>query len=132
VPATVVESPGTRAPVFVSYPTAEQLELLSAQELNYDLVAFGEASCRLESGGAVSELAGYRSIHGCLSIDGSTVALAAVRAVGRTLPQLDERAVLERVRSHLEPELTLEEFIRACVERGGIKPLRIGAGRLGR
>lgn len=116
VPATVVESPGTVAPVFVLHPTPEQRALLAASELNYDLVEVGGTEA-------------FRSKHGCLSLDGSPVALAAIRSQGRTLPELDEPAVLERVRAALEPELTLEEFIRACIERGGIKPLRIDAGR---
>lgn len=119
VPATLLESPGTVAPVFVLHPTAEQHALLTATELNYDLVRIGEAEA-------------YRSKHGCLALDGSPVALAAVRSRGRTLPELDEPEVLERVRAQLEPALTLEEFIHACIERGGIKPLRIDAGRGGR
>jgi hypothetical protein len=119
VPATIMESPGTVAPVFVLHPTAEQHALLNATELNYDLVRIGEADA-------------YRSKHGCLEFDGSPVALAAVRSRGRTLPELDQPAVLERVRAQVEPELTLEEFIHACIERGGIKPLRIDAGRSGR
>jgi hypothetical protein len=110
VPATLVESPGTVAPVFVLHPTAEQHALLTATELNYDLVRIGEAQA-------------YRSKHGCLELDNSPVALAAIRSQGRTLPELDEPAVLERVRAHLEPELELEEFIYACISRGGIKPL---------
>lgn len=110
VPATLLESPGTVAPVFVLHPTAEQRALLTATELNYDLVRIGE-------------LEAYRSKHGCLELDGSPVALAAVRSHGRTLPELDQPAVLERVRAHLEPELGIEEFIHACMERGGIKPL---------
>lgn len=116
VPATLLESPGTVAPVFVIHPTAEQQALLTASEPNYDLVEVGET-------------AAFRSKHGCLEIDGSPVALAAVRSEGRTLPELDEPAMLERVRAHLEPELELEEFVLRCVERGGIRPLRIGAGR---
>jgi hypothetical protein len=114
VPATVVESPGTVAPVFVIHPTPEQRALLTASELNYDL---------FEVGG----MEAFRSKHGHLLLEGDAVALAAVRSRGRTLPELDQPAVLEHVRAHVEPELTLEEFIRACVERGGIKPLRIGA-----
>jgi hypothetical protein len=110
VPATLLESPGTVAPVFVVHPTREQHALLTATELNYDLVRIGNAQA-------------YRSKHGCLELDGSAVALAAIRSRGRTLPELDEPAVLEHVRSHLQPELELEEFIRFCVERGGIKPL---------
>jgi len=119
VPATLVESPATRAPVFVVYPTAEQLALLSAQELNYDLVTFGGVSCRLEDGRVVSELAGYRSKHGPLTFDGHEVALAAVRSKGRTLPELDEPAILERVRAYLKPELSLQEFILDRVAQGG-------------
>jgi hypothetical protein len=119
VPATLLESPGTTAPVFVIHPTAEQRALLTASELNYDLVEIGG-------------IAVFRSKHGCLSIEGSSVALAAVRSVGRTLPELDQPAVLERVRAHVAPDFELEEFVHACVERGGIKPLRIDAAPPGR
>lgn len=119
VPATLHESPGTTAPVFVIHPTPEQRRLLTASEPNYDLVD-------------VDGVGAYRSKHGCLELAGSPVALAAVRSRSRTLPELDEPAVLERVRAHLEPDLSLEEFVRACIERGGIRPLRIDAGRGGR
>jgi len=106
VPATLHESPGTAAPIFVIHPTPEQRALLTASEPNYDLVE-------------VDGIAAYLSKHGCLHLDGSPVALAAVRSKGRTLPELDEPAVLERVRTHLEPRLSLEDFIRACIASGG-------------
>jgi hypothetical protein len=109
VPATLLENPGTTAPVFVIHPTTEQRALLTATEPNYDLVE-------------VNGIAAYRSKHGCLSIDGSAVALAAVRSAGRTLPELDEPAVLERVRAHLAPDRELGEFVQSCVEQGGIGP----------
>ena len=123
VPATLRESPAATAPVFVVFPTAGQLELLTAYELNYDLVTLSGITCRLEGGSAVEGLAAYRSVHGCLSLGGSEVALAAVRSSGRSLPELDQPAVLERVRAQLEPDVSLEEFICLCVDRGGIKPL---------
>lgn len=107
VPATLVESPGTVAPVFLLHPTAKQLALLTASEPNYDLVE-------------VEGIPAYRSKHGCLEIDGSPVALAAVRSVGRTLPEHDEPSVLELVRASLEPDLNLEEFIRAAIAHGGM------------
>jgi hypothetical protein len=106
VPATLVESPGTTAPVFVLHPTAEQRALLKASEPNYDLVE-------------VNGIAAYRSKHGCLLLDGSPIALATIRSSGRTLPELDEPAILERVRAHLEPQLNLEEFVRTCVAANG-------------
>ena len=106
VPATLIKSPGTTAPVFVLHPTAEQHALLTATEPNYDLVE-------------VDGIPAYRSKHGCLQLDGSPVALAAVRSGGRTLPELDEPAILDRVRAHLEPQLSLEEFVRTCVAANG-------------
>lgn len=106
VPATLYESPGTIAPVFVIHPTAEQRALLTASEPNYDLVE-------------VNGIAAYRSKHGCLELGGSPIALAAVRSAGRTLPELDEPAVLERVRAHLAPDASLEDFILTCAARGG-------------
>jgi len=106
VPATLWESPGTTAPVFLIHPTAEQRALLTASEPNYDLVE-------------VDGTAAFRSKHGCLSIDSSPVALAAVRSAGRTLPELDEPAVLEHVRALLEPQASLEDFIRNCIAAGG-------------
>jgi len=106
VPATLHESPGTTAPVFLIHPTPEQRALLTASEPNYNLVE-------------VNGIAAYRSKHGCLELDASPVALAAVRSRGRVFPELDEPTILERVRAHLEPRLSLEEFIRACIARGG-------------
>jgi hypothetical protein len=114
-----MESPGTVAPVFILHPTAEQHALLTATEPNYDLVE-------------VNGMGAYRSKHGCLVRDGSPVALAAARSAGRTLPELDQPAVLEWVRTRLRPELSLREFVLDCVERGGIRPLRIGAAQTGR
>jgi hypothetical protein len=110
VPATLLESPGTRAPAFLLHPTAEQRELLTASEPNYDLID-------------LDGIRAYRSKHGCLSIDGSPLALTAVRSVGRSLPELDEPAVLERVRMQLAPELSLEQFIHSAIQRGGLKPI---------
>lgn len=108
VPATLLESPGTTAPVFVVYPTEEQRALLAVSEPNYDLVE-------------LNGMGVYRSKHGPLSVKGSPVALAAVRSTGRTLPELDEPAVLEHVRAHLAPESSLGEFVLDCVERGGVR-----------
>ncbi len=131
VPATLIESPGTTAPVFVLHPTPEQHALLTATEPNYDLVelplclAIGDKT-------ATRQVQAYRSKHGPLMFDGSPVALAAVRSTGRTQPELDEPAILERIRAHLAPRLSLEEFVLDCVERGGIRPLRIDAAPGGR
>lgn len=122
VPATLHESPGTTAPVFVLHPTPEQHALLTASEPNYDLVELPLCLAG-DDKPATRQVQAYRSKHGCLRLAGSPVALAAVRSVGRSLPELDEPAILEHVRAHVQPDLDLDSFVRACVERGGIKPL---------
>lgn len=118
VPATLLESPGTTAPVFVIHPTPEQHALLTASEPNYNLVEL-PVSLAMRTKTATRQMEGYLSKHGPLELDGSPVALVAVRSVGRTLPELDQPAILERVRANLEPQLSLEQFIRTCIARGG-------------
>ena len=110
IPATLTPSPGTTAPVFVMHPTAEQLALLSATEPNYELA---------EAGGTPA----FLSRHGPLLLDGEPVALTAVASAGRTLPEMSERQVLELARRRLAPEQTLEQFVLACIESGGVAAL---------
>jgi hypothetical protein len=123
VPATLHASPGTTAPVFVTYPDREQRRLLAATEPNYELRRLERIECDVDRVGSVSALDAFLSRHGPLQLDGSELGLAAVRSARRALPALDEPAVLERLRAALAPELDLERFVRDCVVRGG---LRIG------
>ncbi|HEX6781065.1 MAG TPA: hypothetical protein VF125_03440 [Solirubrobacterales bacterium] len=122
VPATLMESPGTTAPVFVLHPTPEQQALLTATEPNYDLV---EVPLCLGMGDrrATRRVQAYRSKHGALELNGRPVALAAVRSRGRTLPELDERSVLELARLHLGIGDDVPSFVRHCVAAGGVAPL---------
>jgi hypothetical protein len=120
VPATLVECPGAVAPAFVLHPTPDQRALLTASEPNYDLVELPICLAMADKK-ATRQMAVYRSKHGCLQLDGGPVALAAVRARGRSLPELDEPAVLERVRVTVAPDLDLEAFIRRCVSAGGMR-----------
>jgi hypothetical protein len=134
VPSTLQRSPGTTVPVFVAYPTAEQEELLAVTEPNYELHRFHDLDLRTELG-PVPSLDAYVSRHGCLTLDGSEVALAAIEAAERHLPSLGEVEVLERVRRILAPELALERFVassldpglaaaRTAVLHGAARPLR--------
>jgi hypothetical protein len=111
IPGTLFASAGTVAPAFVVYPDREQLRLLTATEPNYELQRLQRVDCRVEAVGRLTELDAYLSRHGCLRLDRSEVGLAAVASAGRTLPALDQRQVLERVRDLLEPGMPLEEFV---------------------
>jgi hypothetical protein len=142
VPSTLQRSPGTTAPVFVAFPTPEQEGLLTATERNYELRRLDrlmirvEPERRLESEQRLDSLDAYVSRHGCLNVDGSEVALAAVEAANRRFPSLGEVEVLDRVRHVLAPELDLESFVvssldpglataRTTVLRGGGRPLEL-------
>jgi hypothetical protein len=135
VPATLQGSEGTTAPVFVAYPTAAQERALTATEPNYELRTVRGAALRVDHVGEPEEVDVFVSRHGCLALDGSEVALAAVASAGRRLPALGEVEVLERVRHILAPELELGAFVasgldpglaaaRSAVLRGGSRPLR--------
>lgn len=99
VPATLAPSPGTEVDVFVLQLTSAQQRALAATEPNYELS---------EAGG----LPAYLSRHGCLRLDGSPIAVQAIGARNRRLPELGQRQVLERVRALLAPEESLERFVR--------------------
>lgn len=99
IPATLAPSPGTEVDVFVLRLTSAQYRAIEATELNYELS---------EADG----LPAYLSRHGCLLLDGSPIALRAVGARNRRLPELDQRQVLEWVREAVAPEEPLERFIR--------------------
>ncbi len=116
VPATLQRSPGARAPVFVAYPTPEQLRLLTATEPNYELRLLGGLELRPELGSPPAEVHAYLSRHGCLALAGSEVALAAVEAAGRRLPAMGEIEVLDQVRHLLAPELDLERFVESSLD----------------
>ncbi len=111
IPATLQRSEGTTVTTFVSYLTRSQLHALSETEPNYILASILEIDCELDFGGRLSELTTYLTRHGCLTIDGSEIALADIDADGRRFPALDEREVLEAVRERLGPDKDLEEFV---------------------
>lgn len=117
VPSTLQRSPGTTVPVFVAYPTAEQEELLTATEPNYELHRLHDLDLRTELG-PVASVDAYISRHDCLTLDGAEVALAAIEAAARRFPSLGEVEVLERVRHILAPELDLESFVASSLDPG--------------
>lgn len=118
VPSTLQRSPGTTAPVFVAYPTPAHAQLLSATEPNYELRELTDVALIREDGVELEAVDAYVSRHGCLALDGSEVALAAVASAGRRFPSLGEIEVLERVRHVLAPELDLERFVESSLDPG--------------
>jgi hypothetical protein len=116
IPGTLQYRRGAVAPVFVVYPSEEQLARLSATEPNYELRRLFGIACRVEEVGTVDELAAFVSRHGCLVLDGGEVGVAAIASANRGFPGMTEREVQSRVRDLLEPGVALEEFVLAGVD----------------
>ncbi len=116
IPATLQRSEGTSVVTFVSYLTRSQVRTMSETEPNYFLASVFEVDCQLDFGARLTELHTYLTRHGCLTIDGSEVALADIEAEGRRFPAMSERQVLERVRERLAPDQELDRFIVETAE----------------
>ncbi len=116
IPATLQRSPGTTVAVFVAYPTAAQLRLLSTTEPNYELRRLAGIRCRLAPGGELTEVDAYLSRHGCLAVNGSEFAFAAVAAAQRRFAQIDQLEVQELARNRLAPGLSPEQFIAGSLD----------------
>ena len=97
--AAVQRSPGTWIEVSLTYVDEELLPRIDATERNYDRV-------RLPQGAQA-----YVSKHGCLVLDGSEVALSAVRARGRRFPAMTTIEAVDAVRRLLAPDVQLERFV---------------------
>jgi hypothetical protein len=115
VPATLQRSPGTRVRIHVVYMTEAQVGLVSATEPNYEAGVVAGASCQPDGCEQIADPPAYLSRHGCLLVDGTEVALAAVEAEGRRLPEQSEPQMLERLRASLCPDEDLEAFVLANV-----------------
>jgi len=115
VPATLRRSCGTEVGAFVAHLTAEQMRLVAFTEPNYLLGKLLGAPCRPEDRPPLAPLA-FLSRHGCLRLDGSALALAAIEARRRQLPAIGQREALERVRDLVRPGRDLERFVIDCVD----------------
>jgi hypothetical protein len=98
--AAVQRSPGTWIEVSITYLHPDLLPLIDATERNYDRIAMPSRGVEF-----------YVSKHGCLVLDGSEVALSAVRARGRRFPALSTIEAVEEVRRRIAPEVPLERFV---------------------
>jgi hypothetical protein len=96
----VQRSPGTWIQVALAYLDEELVSLIDATEVNYDRIS-------LPGRGVTC----YVSKHGCLVLDGSEVALAAVPARGRRFPAMTTLEAVEAVRRVLAPSVPLERFV---------------------
>jgi hypothetical protein len=117
IPATLHPSPGTVIDAVVTLLSPRQAELVRASEGgNYDLVPLDPGRLELPEGlGLPRTVRAYLSRHGALAFDGVPVALRAVPARGRTLPEATEAQMLVRAAAELTPGGTVRDLVLECV-----------------
>jgi hypothetical protein len=111
VGAALQRSPGTSTEVCVTLLTDAQVAALAETEPNYALADLLDLDLELEGCARLDRVRSYVSRHGCLVLDGSEVALAAIPARHRRLTALTEPAVLGAVARRLGHRGDVDDFI---------------------
>ena len=124
VGATLQRSPGTNAEVAVLLLTEPQLLALGETEPNYTLEELPDVVVELEGGGRLDRVRSYVSRHGCLTLEGGEVALAAIPARARRFRALSQPEVLAAVAARLGHRGELDEFILDNVADPGLAARR--------
>jgi hypothetical protein len=109
VPSTFYPSAGTRVTTYVLWLDDSQLNRMHETERNY---TFDHA---------------YTAKIGCVNYDGLPVALAEIKAHGRTLPSMSQPEMLDFVRSRLAPDSALDEFVHAHILDESLRQARTAA-----
>lgn len=117
-PAALFASPGTAVRAAVVWTTPAQATQLAWSEVTYRLGRLDEARFEMDEADLeVSDLFAFVSRRGCLRIDGSPVALAAIPAAGRTAAALTQEELLDVMAGLvLGPEARAETLVRAIFD----------------
>ncbi len=116
--ATIFASRGTSVRVSVIWVTPLQLTQLTWTEASYRLVRLDDARLLIDEPGIEAEPT-YAYLHrlGSFCIDGSPVALAALRAKNRTARALSQRELLDfAARMAIGPNAEAEDLVQAIYE----------------
>jgi hypothetical protein len=118
LPATLVRAPGSRAWVFVTWLTAEQLAAMNSSEGigdRYDFVRLDAGEVEDETAGRLDDVGCYLSRAGAIAHDGAAIRVAEVPSTGCTLPALTQRAALHWAHRRLATGLSYEAFVERLV-----------------
>jgi len=128
IPATLQYSPKTVVEIFVTYLTESQLTHMHETEslgINYGFGKLSNIKLVLENSITLHEILTYLSLHGCLFINNTYIALSAVNARNRIFPSMDEVEVLTLVKNIINKDKDLDTFILENIKNPEIKEERI-------
>ncbi len=127
IPATLQRSPGTTVGLSVTWLTPIQLRRMHETEavgMNYDFGHLEDIALTLVDGDMLDGAFAYVSRRGCLTADGAPIALAAMEAVGRSWPSLNQEQVQARARDQLAPDRPLDRFIAENIDDVDVRRTR--------
>jgi hypothetical protein len=78
----------------------------------------------LENNIVVNEILSYLSLHNCLSLNNTPIALSAIDARGRVFPQMDETEVLAFAKDTIDKSEDLDSFILEIIENPKIREVK--------
>jgi hypothetical protein len=117
IPANLLSSAGTTARVFVTYLDHRQLiQMHESEARNYDPVMLHSISLLINNQLELTDSMCYLSRHGCLTLDGAPVRLAAFPASGAHFRAYTEQDLLEIYAKRLAPGTPVNTFIRRLVD----------------
>ena len=115
VPATLHQAPGTTVTLFVNWLNAAQLARMHETEIRRGNYVYGHldgVEMETEFGPKLTRIGMYLATFGALTLDGSPVALAEVKAEGRRHPALGQRDLLARLVARIAPDVSIEDFVQ--------------------
>lgn len=124
IPATLQYSPKTSVETFVTYLSELQLHYMHKTEAlgrNYCLGKLFDIQLILENHKELHEALAYLSLHNCLILNDSPIALSVILSKGRMFPQMVEAEVLAFVRDIVDKDKNLDNFILENIENPEIR-----------
>lgn len=119
IPATIHSAPGTCVSLSVTWLDDAQLELMHASEItdrNYRVAALSGSLVTLDRGGELAEVLVYVSRRGFFVHGDGPVALSALNAEGRRVPEMTEAQVLDEVHRRLAGNVDFNTFVMRLVQ----------------
>jgi len=119
IPATIHSAPGTCVSLSVTWLDDAQLELMHESEIkdrNYRVAALSGSLVTLDCGGELAEVLVYISQLGFFVHDDGPVALSAIPAAGRRVPEMTGAQVLDEVHRRLAGHVAFDAFVMRLVQ----------------
>lgn len=119
IPGTIEYSPKTEVDIFITYLTRPQIKHMHKSEklgVNYCFGRLNNIQLVLENKSILNYVFFYLSLHNCLVINGSQIALSSISARNRIFPQKNEVEIIAMVRDITDKDKNLDTYIIEIVK----------------